>query len=119
MTEAAILRADLPGDRARRRRHGAAHVRRLQRETDDNAQLGGWLAIVVLAVAAGMILAQPAETVTVFNGAFIVDAVRPLHEAADARRLRRAILLSLGYFARHRALNVRASGAHPAGLPSA
>ena len=74
------------------------------RETDDNAQLGGWLAIIVLAVAAGMILAQPAETVTVFNGAFIVDPFGRFMKLLMLAGSAFAILMSHGYFKRHRAL---------------
>ncbi len=74
------------------------------RETDDNAQLGGWLAILVLAVAAGMILAQPAETVQVFGGAFIVDQFGRFMKLLVLAGSGFAILMSHDYLRRHNVL---------------
>lgn len=74
------------------------------RETEANAQLGGWLAIVVLAVASGMLLAQPAETVTLFHGSFVVDQFGRFMKLLVFIGSAIAILISHGYFARHNAL---------------
>lgn len=74
------------------------------RETDDNAQLGGWLAILVLAVAAGMVLAQPAETVQVFGGAFIVDQFGRFMKLLVLAGSGFAILMSHDYLRRHNVL---------------
>ena len=42
-------------------------------ETDNEAELNGWLAIGVMAVAGWMLVTQPAGTQTLFDGAFVVD----------------------------------------------
>jgi NADH-quinone oxidoreductase subunit N len=71
-------------------------------DTDANGRLAGWLAVIVLAFAGGLVLAQPDEKVSLFNGAFIVDPfgrfVKLLVLAGSAL----TIILSLDYFTRHK-----------------
>jgi NADH-quinone oxidoreductase subunit N len=46
----------------------------LRPERDGDAEAIGWLAIVVLGLAAWLVLQQPAGTHRLFEGAFVVDA---------------------------------------------
>jgi NADH-quinone oxidoreductase subunit N len=45
-----------------------------RKETEANAEKIGWLAVVVLAIAATFLLLKPVESVRLFEGAFISDA---------------------------------------------
>jgi NADH-quinone oxidoreductase subunit N len=74
------------------------------RETDDNGQLGGWLAIIVLAVAAGMILAQPDEKVSLFNGAYVVDGFGRFLKLLILAGSAFSILMAHDYFRRYNAV---------------
>lgn len=74
------------------------------RDDDDNAQFGGWLAVIVLAVAAGMIIAQPADKVSLFGGAFVVDQFGRFLKLLILAGSAVTILMSHDYFRRHKAL---------------
>lgn len=74
------------------------------RESDDTAQMTGWLAIVVLALAIGLLIAQPSERVTLFEGAFIVDPFGRFMKILILVGSAFAILMSHGYFQRHTSL---------------
>lgn len=74
------------------------------RNDEANAQLGGWLAVIVLGIAAGMTLAQPEEKVTLFEGAFVVDGFGRFLKLLIIAGSAVAILMSHDYFRRANAL---------------
>src|SRR6185312_5769978 len=43
-------------------------------ETDREAESIGWLAVIVLALAAWLAFQQPADKATLFEGAFVIDS---------------------------------------------
>lgn len=62
-----------------------------RKESEDNAEQIGWLAILLLVVAGAIMCLRPLETTALFNGSFVVDAFASLHEGPRARgRGRRA-----------------------------
>ena len=78
----------LPGDRAGRRRHGAADAGRVpagERPRGRDASAGSPSRVL----GAGRLARRRrsrAGTQTLFDGAFVVDGFAPLHEGADLRR---------------------------------
>ncbi len=70
-------------------------------EGENAGQLEGWLAVAVLALAGGMLLAQPAESVSLFNGAFIVDQFGRFMKLLVLAGSAFAVVMSYDYFKRH------------------
>jgi NADH-quinone oxidoreductase subunit N len=77
-------------------------VLRPEREAD--AQAIGWLAIVVLALAAWLVLQQPAGTHRLFEGAFVVDGFARFMKVLTFVAAAVALLLSFDYLRHVRAL---------------
>lgn len=73
-------------------------------DTEATGRLCGWLAILVIAFAAGLILALPAERVALFNGAFIADGFSRFVKLLVLAGSAFTILLSFDYFSRHKTL---------------
>ena len=67
-------------------------------ESDREAAAIGWLAIVVLALAAWLVLQQPAGTQRLFDGAFVVDGFARFMKLLTFGAAAVALLLSFDYF---------------------
>ena len=73
-------------------------------ETDNEAELNGWLGIGVMGVAGWMILTQPAGTQALFDGAFVVDGFARFMKLLTLIASATALLLSFDYFRAARTL---------------
>jgi NADH-quinone oxidoreductase subunit N len=73
-------------------------------ETDNEAELSGWLAIGVMAVAGWMLVTQPSGTQTLFEGAFVVDGFARFMKLLTLIASAAALLLSFDYFRAARTL---------------
>jgi NADH-quinone oxidoreductase subunit N len=73
-------------------------------ETDREAEMNGWLAIGVMAIAGWILLAQPAGTETLFDGAFVVDGFARFMKGLTLLASAAALLLSFDYFRAARSL---------------
>jgi NADH-quinone oxidoreductase subunit N len=66
-------------------------------ETDREAEMIGWLAVMVLALAAWLIIQQPAEKTTLFNGAFVIDGFGRFLKVLTLLSSAAALVLSFDY----------------------
>jgi NADH-quinone oxidoreductase subunit N len=66
-------------------------------ETDREAEAIGWLAVMALALAAWLIIQQPAEKATLFNGAFVIDGFGRFLKVLTLLSSAAALILSFDY----------------------
>ena len=66
-------------------------------ETDREAEAIGWLAVIVLALAAWLAIQQPAGKATLFEGAFVVDGFSRFMKVLTFGVAAVALLLSFDY----------------------
>ncbi len=73
-------------------------------ETEGNAIATGWLAILVLAIAGGTVALEPAQTMTVFDNAFVSNRYTAFAKILVVIGSAFAILLSFDYLRRARTM---------------
>lgn len=73
-------------------------------ETDREAEVIGWLAILMLAVAAWLVVGQPAGAQMLFEGAFVVDGFARFMKVLTLVASAGALLLSFDFLRQARAL---------------
>jgi NADH-quinone oxidoreductase subunit N len=78
-------------------RHGAADAGRVPAENDREAETIGWLAIVVIGLAAWLVLEQPGGRQTLFDGAFVLDGFGRYMKVLTLVASAGALLLSFDY----------------------
>src|SRR5262245_4809748 len=66
-------------------------------ETDREAEVIGWLAVIVLALATWLTIQQPPEKATLFNGAFVVDGFGRFLKVLTLVSSAAALILSFDY----------------------
>ena len=65
-----------------------------RKESEDNAEQIGWLAILLLVVVGGIMCLRPLETTALFNGSFVVDAFARFMKVLALAGAAGALLLS-------------------------
>src|SRR5215510_10743039 len=73
-------------------------------ERDAEAEAIGWMAIVILGMAAWLVLSQPEGVHLLFDGAFVVDGFARFMKVLTLVASAAALLLSFDYMRRARAL---------------
>jgi len=66
-------------------------------ETEREAEVIGWLAVIVLALAAWLVVQQPSEKAALFNGAFVVDGFGRFLKVLTLISSAAALILSFDY----------------------
>ena len=66
-------------------------------ETDREAEAIGWLAVIVLALAAWLTIQQPAEKAMLFSGAFVIDSFGRFMKVLTLVSSAAALILSFDY----------------------
>src|SRR5262245_46953304 len=73
-------------------------------ERDSEAEAIGWVAILILALAAWLVIQQPVGTRQLFDGAFVVDGFARFMKVLTLVSSAAALVLSFDYLRQARAL---------------
>ena len=73
-------------------------------DNDHEAEVIGWLAIIVLALAAWLVLSQPTDKASLFGGAFVVDGFTRFMKVLTLVACVGALVLSFDYMREVKAL---------------